>query len=260
MDGPAIEKAAALLWRTRMAGHQLDAIPEDCRPRSLDDGYRIQDAMTARAGKNVVGWKVAATTEAGRRRMGISEPLAGRLFDGFVLSDGARLNAGPMIMRVAEPEFAFRLGRDLLPRAIPYSADDVLNAVTDFHLAIEVPDARVAHFSDVGAPCTVADDSFAGWVILGPQVAGWRNLDLPSRAVRALRDGTLAAENRGQDALGDPIQALLWLAQDRAKRGDGLKSGDIVITGTRVAPVPIHPGDRMVFEFPDLGDVRVAFD
>jgi 2-keto-4-pentenoate hydratase len=260
MDDQAIEKAATLLWRTRLAGHRLDAIPADCRPPSLDDGYRIQDFMTAHTGKRVVGWKVAATTEAGRRRMGISAPLAGRLFDGYVLADGAKLDAGPMTMLVAEPEFAFRLGRDLPSRAQPYTTDNVLEAVVEVRLAIEVPDARVAGFNEIGAPSTVADDAFAGWVILGPTVAGWRDLDLPTRPVRALRNGTLAGENRGQDALGDPCQALVWLAQDRAIRGTGLKSGDVVITGTRIAPVAIHPGDRVSFEFPDLGKVSAAFD
>lgn len=260
MDDQAIEKAADLLWRMRLGGLRLDAIPEEYRPNSLDDGYRIQDIMTAHAGKSVVGWKVAATTEAGRRRMGIVEPLAGRLFDGYVLADKARLDASPMTMRVAEPEFGFRIERDLPPRAKPYAIEDVLAAVADCYLSIEVPDARVARFADVGAPSTVADDAFAGWVILGPTVANWRDLDLPSRPVRAIRNGTLAGENRGNDALGDPCHALAWLAQDRAMRGDGLKAGDIVITGTRIAPVAIVPGDRITFEFPDLGDVGVAFD
>jgi hypothetical protein len=76
-------------------------------------------------------------------------------------------------------------------------------------------------FNEIGAPSTVADDAFAGWVILGPTIAGWRDLDLPTRPVRALRNGTLAGENRGQDALGDPCQALVGLAQDRAVRGTG---------------------------------------
>jgi 2-keto-4-pentenoate hydratase len=260
MDPKAVEKAADILWRARLAGDQIDALPPDCQPHSLDDGYMIQDVMTARTGRAVLGWKVAATTEAGRRRMGIGEPLAGRLFADFVLPDGARLDAATMNMRVAEPEFAFSLGHDLSSRAAPYELDEVLAAVADLHLAIEVPDARLERFTEAGAPGTVADDAFAGWVVLGPTVADWRSLDLSARAVRVIRNGRIAGENSGGDALGEPCQALLWLAQDQAKRGQGLKAGDIIVSGTRLKPVEILPGDRVTVDFLGLGEVRVCFD
>lgn len=259
MDRQAIERAADLLWQARLAGHRLDALPEGCRPRSLDEGYRIQDVMAARSGKAALGWKLAITSEAGQRRLGISEPLAGRLFAGFVLGDGARLDAGPMKMRVVEGEFAFRLGRDLPPSVKPYALEEVMAAVADLHLAIEVPDSRFEHLAEMDAPGTVADDGFAGWFILGPKVAAWRDLDLPARAVRAIRNGRTAAEGPIK-ALAEPSQMLFWLAQDRAKRGDGLKAGDVITTGTRFTPVEIHPGDRVTVEFMGLGEVGAAFD
>ncbi|MEX0807666.1 MAG: fumarylacetoacetate hydrolase family protein [Dongiaceae bacterium] len=163
-------------------------------------------------------------------------------------------------MRVVEPEFAFRLAQDLPSRTAPFGMEAVMAAVADLHLAIEIPDARIERFADVGAPSTVADDAFAGWVILGPKIAEWRGLDLTSRPARVIRNGMIAGEGRGGDALGDPRQALLWLANDRAARENGLKAGDIVITGTRLAPVEIRPGDRVTIEFPDLGELGAAFD
>lgn len=259
MDHRAIEKAADLLWQARLAGRRLAALPADCRPQSLEDGYRIQDSMTARAGKAVVGWKLAATTEGGRRRLGIGAPLAGRLFAGTVLANGARIDAVPMIMRVIEGEFAFRMSRDLPPRARPYEIEEVMAAVENLHLAIEIPDSRFEGFAEIGAPGTLADDAFAAWLVLGAPVSGWRDLDLPARTVRAIRNGRTVGEGRGADSL-DPRQALAWLAQDRARRGDGLKAGDIVTTGTRFAPVEILPGDRATVEFIGLGAVEVLFD
>jgi 2-keto-4-pentenoate hydratase len=260
MDHRAIEKAADLLWQARLAGRRLAALPEDCRPRALDDGYAIQDAMAAHAGKAVVGWKLAVTSQAGQRRLGISEPLAGRLFDGFVLDDNARLDAGPMSMRVVEPEFAFRLGRDLPPRERAYGMDEVMAAVEDLHLAIELPDSRFARFAEMGAADMVADDGFAGWFITGPKLEDWRGLDLSTLPVRAIRNGRVASEGCSAHTLGDPRRQLTWLAQDRARRGGGLAAGDIVTTGTCCAPVEILPGDRVTVEFADLGKVGVAFD
>ncbi|MGD9742413.1 MAG: 2-keto-4-pentenoate hydratase [Dongiaceae bacterium] len=260
MDPRAAEEAACLLWRARIAGERLAALPDHVRPQSLEDGYKIQDALAAGAGRAVRGWKLAVTSEAGQRRLGLSEPLAGRLFDGYVLDSGTRLAAGPMHMRVVEPEFAFRLGSDLPPRARPYEMEEVTAAVGDLHLAIEIPDSRFETFPTIGAAEMIADDAFAGWFLLGPKVPAWHGLDLPAGKVRLFRNDRLAGEGRALDTLGDPRRQLLWLARDRSKRGGGLKAGDIVTTGTCVAPVEIVAGDRVTAAFIDLGEVAVAFD
>jgi 2-keto-4-pentenoate hydratase len=260
MEGTAIERAAEILWQARCGARRLEALPADCRPRNLDEGYAIQDAMAARAGQAVAGWKIAATSAAGQRHIGVSEPLAGRLFAGFLLPDGARRPAAGMHMRVVEAEFAFRFGRDLPARAKAYDMAEVLAAAADLHLAIELPDARFERFAEVGPPSIAADDAFAGWFILGPRIADWRGLDLPARTVRAFRNGAPAGEGRGAEALGDPRAALTWLVNERAGRGGGVKAGEVVITGTCVKPVEILPGDRVTVAFPGLGEVKVAFD
>jgi len=259
MQRAAVEQAARILWTARLAGRRLEALPESCRPRSLDEGYAVQDAMAAGAGQAVAGWKIAATSEAGQRHIGVEEPLAGRLFADFILGDGAEIPGGPLHMRVAEAEFAFRLGRDLPPQSAPYSTEAVVAAVAALHLAIEVPDARFERFAEVGGPSIVADDAYASWFVLGPKVESWRGLDLAAQRVLARRSGEMAGEGKGAHALGDPSLALTWLANDRRKRGPGLKAGDIITTGTCVKPVEIAPGDRVSVEFPGLGEVGVAF-
>ena len=94
-------------------------MPDDCRPQSLEEGYAIQEALAAQHGGELIGWKIAATSANGQRHIGVSEPLGGRLFAQFCHPDGARLPAGPLHMRVAEAEFAFRMAKDLPPRRRP---------------------------------------------------------------------------------------------------------------------------------------------
>jgi 2-keto-4-pentenoate hydratase len=260
MDQRAAGKAAELLWQAWLAGNRIDDLPDDCSPLTLDDGYKIQDAMAAGTGRAVLGWKLAVTSAAGQRRLGLSEPLAGRLFEGFVLDDGARITAGQMKMRVLEGEFAFRLGRSLPPRVDAYENEEIMAAIADLHLAIEVPDCRFELSTEVNAPGIVADNGFAAWFILGPKVTGWRNLDLPAFAVRAISNGGVSGESSNPNTLGDPLLALYWLARDRAKRGEGLKAGDIITTGTRFAPVAFLPGDHATVEFAGLGKVGTIFD
>jgi 2-keto-4-pentenoate hydratase len=260
MNQSHIEQAAALLWQTRVEQKRIEALPDHLRPRTLAEGYAIQDAMVAVAAQPVSGWKIAATSKAGQTHIGVTEPLAGRLFKNFILQDGARLSAAPLHMKVMEAEFAFRMARDLAPRYAVYEQVEVCDAVAALHLAIEVPDARFERFAEIGPAQIVADDAFAAWFLLGPQVHHWRHLDLSVQQVRALRNGALAAEGIGADALGDPRIALTWLANHLAQRGIGVKEGDIVTTGTCITPAAIAPGDQMVAEFAGLGHLAVAFN
>lgn len=254
----ATEIAADILWRARLGRARLAALPSTCKPATLEEGYAVQDAMAANAGQPVSGWKIAATSAAGQRHIGVTEPLAGRLFADFILPDGARLPAAPLQMRVVEAEFAFRLGRDLPAGAAPYDPAEVCAAVADLHLAIEIPDARFEPFDTIGPAQIVADDAFAAWFVLGPKVDGWAGLDLPGQAVRVWKNGTVAAEGKGANALGDPRLALTWLANERARRGDGLKAGEVITTGTCITPLQIAPGDAVVAEFVGLGRVTVT--
>jgi 2-keto-4-pentenoate hydratase len=260
MDQLHIAQAADFLWRTRIEQRRIEALPGHLRPRTLAEGYAIQDAKIAIAAQPVSGWKIAATSKAGQAHIGVTEPLAGRLFKNFILADGASLPAAPLHMKVMEAEFAFRMARDLPPRTAAYEQAEVCDAVAALHLAIEVPDARFERFAEIGPAQIAADDAFAAWFLLGSQVPDWQRLDLAAQRVRAVNNGAVAAEGTGANVLGDPRIALTWIANHLALRGIGLKAGDIVTTGTCITPPTIAPGDRVVAEFIGLGQVTVAFN
>ena len=260
MDQSHIAQAADFLWRTRIEQRRIESLPDPLRPRSLAEGYAIQDAMVASAAQPVAGWKIAATSKAGQAHIGVTEPLAGRLFKNFILEDGARLPAAPLHMKVMEAEFAFRMARDLVPRTAAYELTEVCDAVAAMHLAIEVPDARFEHFAEIGPAQIAADDAFASWFLLGRQVPDWRRLDLSTQRVRAINNGAVAAEGTGANVLGDPRIALTWLANHLSQRGIGLKAGDIITTGNCITPPTIAPGDRVVAEFIGFGQVTLALN
>jgi 2-keto-4-pentenoate hydratase len=259
MDARKTSQAAEILWSAWRQGQRLEALPQECRPRSVEEGYAIQDAIASNHGGEIIGWKIAATSTEGQRHIGVSEPLGGRLFARFCHGDGARLPAGGLHMRVAEAEFCFRMARDLPPRGRDYATDEVMAAVGTLHLAIEVPDSRYEDYARVGAPQLAADDSCACFFVLGPEAADWRAIDLASHQVVAYRNNVAVQHGSGANVLGDPRIALAWLANDRARRGDGLKAGHVVTTGTCVKPVAISPGDNVAADFGALGRVSVRF-
>ena len=260
----AAHAAAELLWRHRCAGTVLAALPPALRPHQRAQGHGVQAQWPVVAGERVVGWKIAATSQAGQAHIHVSGPLAGRILSSFVLDNGAALSLVGNRMRVAEPEFAFCMGRDLAPRTAPYSLPEVLGAVATLHPAFEIPDSRFAEFTAAGEAQLIADDACCGSFAFGPAAAAsWRGLDL--RAHRVLgrvsnAKGThLTREGEGRAALGDPGLALVWLVNELSSLGVTLEAGQYVSTGTCMVPLAITPGDRARADFGVLGAVSLVF-
>jgi 2-keto-4-pentenoate hydratase len=252
-----IHEAAAILWRNWRESTRIDELPSHCRPGDRAAGYAIQAELARLSGQAVAGWKIAATSLAGQKHIGVDGPLAGRLLNLRVLESGAGVSMQDNLMQVAEVEFAFRFGHPLPKRDAPYAAEEVLAAVESLHPAIEIPDSRYHDFARVGAPQLIADDACACWFVLGAATtADWRGRDLVGHEVLVYRNGDLAAMGSGANVLGDPRLALAWIANELSRFSDGLRAGDVVTTGTCIAPIPIAAGDRLRADFGEFGLVE----
>jgi 2-keto-4-pentenoate hydratase len=259
MEAYAIERAAALLIEARHTRVPTD-LPEACRPRSLDEAYAIQEAVTAGLGETPVGWKIGATDAAVRAIEGFAEPVAGRLFAGHVHAAPAELPADLFTtFRNCETEFAFRLGRDLPPRSQPYRRDEVVAAIATLHPAIEVGDTRYRDRAAMGGIGVCADNSGGTEFVMAEDIVDWQDLDLPSRTVILEVDGEVRAEGAGSAVMGDPAEALLWLANHLSRRGIGLKAGEIVTTGSCTGITKVDAGTHARADFGDLGEVVIRF-
>ena len=252
--------ASEALTRNWREGTVLDALPAPLRPASREEGYLIQAQIETLSDRPLFGWKIAATSLAGQRHIGIDGPIAGRLLHAMVHSDGETLTLGANRMRVAEVEFAFQMGVDLPPRPREYSREEVLGAVSDLYLAIEIPDSRYADFVTAGGPQLIADNACAHRFVLGPKAPeAWRGIDLASHRVVGRVSDRLEREGVGANVLGDPRIALTWLANELSSIGVTLAAGQIVTTGTCVTPMDIGRGDIVRADFGVLGRVGCGF-
>jgi 2-keto-4-pentenoate hydratase len=259
LDHHQIAAASRILndhWR---AGTKFAGLEAPLRPRDRAEGYAIQAEIEKRSAGRLFGWKIAATSEAGQKHINVKGPMAGRILAETVIPDGGTALMAGNEMRVGEPEFAFRMARDLAPRASPYSMQEVLDAVDTLHPAIEIPDSRFADFVTAGAAQIIADNACAHLFVLGPPTAAsWRALDLVEHEpVIRLRGKQYVGH--GKNVLGDPRIALAWLANELRQLGVTLKAGEVVTTGTCHPPLPIQSGDFFDADFGALGKVSVAF-
>lgn len=266
LDPHAISAAGALLWQHWSSGSRIPRLPHHITPVDRSDGYAIQAAVAAQSGQRVIGWKIAATSVAGQKHIGVDGPLAGRLLSGRVTTvTSARASSPPVplegnVMRVAEAEFAFRLRASLPARERIYGVPEVLDAVDSLHPAVEVPDSRYDNYAAVGAPHLIADCACACWLVVGEAAnVAWRALDLSAHRVEAFLNARPAEIGSGANVLRDPRLALTWLANELRTYGQGLTAGDLVTTGTCITPVPIAPNDDLEVNFGVLGGLTVRF-
>ena len=249
-------RAADLIWKHWQRGEAIAALPSDCRPAGRAEGYAAQAALEAYSKFPVFGWKIAATSSIGQTHIGVPGPIAGRLFKERVYDDGAELPIAGSRMRVAEPEYAFRMARDLAPRATPYTVDEVMAAAGTLHPAIEVPDSRFLEFAKAGEAQLVADNACTHQVVIGRATdADWRSVDLSRHQAKASVAGKLDRDGIGSNVLGDPRLALTWLANELSGLGVTLAAGQIVITGTCAPPLAFEAGDRLHMDFGAFGTV-----
>ena len=258
MDDRQIEQAATLLWDHWQNGRRCKALPDSCRPSTRQDGYAVQAHLGRRSAHPLFGWKIAATSAAGQAHIAVDGPLAGRLLRERVRASGQTVPFGANHMRVVEAEFAFRMGRDLSPRAGSYDTADVLAAVESLHPAIEIPDSRFDDFTQAGAPQLIADNACAHYFVLGPPCPdSWRTTDLVGHTVVGRLSSGMAREGAGANVLGDPRVALTWLVNELSALNLTLHAGEVVTTGTCLVPLAIAPGDRFTADFGTLGVVDV---
>lgn len=255
-----LQAASDILTDAWGRGEKLDALPSHLRPATRAEGYAIQGRIEALSTEPLFGWKIAATSAAGQRHIGVDAPLAGRLLAERVMPPGSTIQLDGNLMRVAEIEFAFRMGADLPPRETRYELEEVMAAVATLHPAIEVPDSRYRRFTEVGAAQLIADNACAHLFVLAPPTEiDWRAIDLAAQPVKGRVLGRYEREGVGANALGDPRIALTWIANELSQLGIALKAGQVITTGTCVIPLEIQPGDTVEADLGDIGRTVISF-
>jgi len=259
LERPKIAAASRTLYDHWRAGTKLVALDPSMRPRDRIEGYAIQEEIERTSRGKLFGWKIAATSKAGQAHINVAGPMAGRILQETVVADGGTASLLGNEMRVVEPEFAFRMARDLPSRPSPYSVPEVLDAVDTLHPAIEIPDSRFADFVGAGEAQLIADNACANLFVLGaPTSADWRARDLMAERPAITLGGNVHFGD-GRNVLGDPRLALTWLANELRGLGWTLRAGEVVTTGTCHPPLPIQGGDFVAADFGALGHVSVGF-
>ena len=247
----AQEAAAQFLFAARRAGRVGPRIDEASRPATVDDAIAVQRRVTELLALPVGGWKCSVPTDA---RAVIAAPIfAPTIHD---VSPCPMLVAGD-VARI-EPEIAFVIARDLPARGEPYADADVRAAVGSARLALELIGPRYAEPKDVSYPELLADFIANQGLYMGPALAAPWDSDLEAFQVVVRASGGVIKTVDGKHPDGHPLRPLVWLANYLATRGDHLRAGQVVTTGSYAGIIDVPVDMPLTFEYGNLGRLAVT--
>ena len=260
MDLSAARELAGLLADLRREGRQQSGIVARLVPEDAAAGYLVAGMVAERLGRDVVGWKIAATNDAMRAALRSDAPIYGRVFAPQIVVGPARLAHGRLLSPIPEVEFQAVLGVDLPARGREYGIEEVGEAVASLHPGIEVAECRFVHDAAFPPlPVILADGSGSGTLVMGAAIPGWRERDIAGQRVVLSSDGRVRREGCAAAAMEHPLVPLTWLANMLSRAGIGMKAGAVVSTGTMTGMLAPKPGEVFRADFGGLGAVEVMF-
>lgn len=259
MDEKVIADLAAQFIAAEDQHAPLEPISARYPDLSAEDAYRVQQALIerrVRRGEKVVGKKIGATNEAVQRKFGLTSPLYGYLFASQQVPSGGTIALAQLIQPRLECEVAFRLKQDLAGPGI--TAVEVLAATQAVMASFEIPDARTRDWN-LGMREFIADNGASARFVLGERQLPVPAVDLANLTVVLKRNGEQIAEASSAAVMGNPANAVAWLANKLTEHGSRLHAGEIVMSGTVTPLFPIAAGDTFEALFDQLGSVSVEF-
>lgn len=251
----SIQSAVERLIAAQSSQKPLTPLSETDGDFTLEQAYAIQDVLRAeleRRGQKPIGWKLGATSPSGQAIMGVKEPASGFLLPRQYVS-GAEVSASGFVILGVEAEIAFRMRTKLVGPGV--TATTAKLAVEGVMAALELPDfifsgkPRVADF--------VASSVIAKAIVLGGPVTSIAGFDMAREEVVYEHNGATVGAYSGSEVMGDPLNALVWLANHLATRGLALEPGEVVMSGAITKMLRPKVGDTIQANFAHLGSVSV---
>ena len=259
MPEATITTAADSLAEAFATRSPCEPIKEAIEPLGLEGAYKVQHDLTRRAiaaGRRIVGRKNGLTSLAVQRQLGVDQPDFGCLFADMAVADGDPIPMGRLIQPKAEAEIAFVL-RKSIDRENPTLAD-VIDAIAYALPAIEIVDSRVRDWN-ISIYDTIADNASSGLFALGGAPKKIDDVDLRLCGAVMEKNGDPISFGCGAACLGNPLNAVLWLANKLVEVEKPLQEGDVVLSGALGPMITAAAGDRFHARVNGLGAVTAIF-
>jgi 2-keto-4-pentenoate hydratase len=256
-----IEQLAEKLLKEHEDQAPFTSLVREAGTSDVEAAYDIQEAyvqgLLMREEATPAGYKIALTSLRMQEMCGVGHPLAGVVLDTRIHASGMSASLAEHVHLGVEFEIGVRMGRDVGADNLPQNIAEMSEQVAAICPALELVEDRNADYRNLDAFSLVADNAWSAGAVLGPFVTEWPDLASVPGVVE--QDGVQIDSGHGQEVLGHPFEPLLWLARHLAQRGQVLRAGQIVLTGSLVRTRFPSPGQHYRFSLAGIGSVEARF-
>lgn len=265
MTPDQIKAAAAALLDAEKTHQQIRLLSSQFPDMTLDDAYAVQSALMAHKqaqGRQIIGWKIGLTSKVMQEALNIDTPDSGVLYDDMLFETGGTVPAGRFIEPRVEAEIAF-----VMKSAIDgnVTREDVLAATEAVVPSLEILDTRVLR-SDAATGKTrvivdtVSDNAANAGIVLGAERHAPDAHDLRWTGAILRKNDEVVATGLGAAVLDDPVMGIVWLARRMHQYGQRIEAGQVILSGSFIAPIECPPGTVIEADFGAFGNVSISFD
>lgn len=259
MDSAALASAgeiASALVGARQARRALGGFPGQM-PATMGEAYRIQDAGLALWGDEIAGWKIGLVGAHLRQSLN-AERLSGPIFR----KDVRHAEPGLMVefpvftggFAAVEAEFVFRMGQDAPAGKTAWTHDEAAALVAAAHIGVETAGSPMRMINDLGATVVASDFGNNFGVIIGSEIANWRER-MDGIAISTAINGEVVGTGTANSIPGGPLAGLTFLLSHLAERGRPLRRGQLVSSGAITGVHDILAGQSSTITFEGCGSI-----
>lgn len=257
----AITEAVERLARAQESRVPCPPVRDLIGTDDLPAAYAVQQGLVQRrlaSGVSVVGRKIGATSKAVQDQLGVDQPDFGYLLDDMDVSRDDPISMRTLLQPRVEAEVAFVLARDIDPHDGQITLELVRDSVEVALPALEIVDSRIADWA-IGFTDTVADNASSGLYVVGQEGRTLDDLEPRDVTMSLTVNDEERSSGTGAACLGDPLEALRWLAVQAHRFGDPLRAGHLVLSGALGPFVPFAPGDRVTATISGFAPLTATF-
>ncbi len=257
MSDPRLQSLADRLHWAEEKRTPIEALTTTEKGLTMEDAYGIQLRNAARQlhhGARLVGYKIGLTSREAQKHFGVFEPDFGHLFENMCLPEDGECVLSELIQPKIEGEIAFVMGKELKGPGV--TAFEALAAVDSAMVCMEIVDSRIAGWK-IKAIDTIADNGSSSRFVMSARRVSLRDLNLPLLGMAISKDGEVQSTGAGAAVMGNPLNAVAFLANELAKFDRGLLPGQVVLSGAISSMITMKAGEFYTCEMAKLGRVTL---
>ncbi|WKA58326.1 2-keto-4-pentenoate hydratase [Planococcus shenhongbingii] len=254
-----LEKIAQKLRDAEIDKQPIAPLTETEAGITADDAYRIQlhqIELKKNEGAVVKGLKIGLTSKVMQEMLNVHTPDYGFVLDSMVFEEARAIDAERFIQPKVEFEIAFVFKEAL--KGPDVTIEDVIRATDYVVPSIEIIDSRIEDWR-IKFEDTVADNGSSAGALLGSKQTALADIDIANIGMTVYKNGEAIDQASSSAVLGNPLNAVVWLANEVGRYDIAIEPGMFVLSGALSKALPFSAGDRFTADFGELGDVSISF-